>query len=502
MKKPVLLGIDAGTSSIKVCAFSLEGELLKRESASKNIVSRQKGQAELDLNRYWTSICRCIKSVLADGSLEIMGIGLATTCPTVVCMDEHFEPIGNGIAYLDNRATLQVSQYLEKFDDEQTYETLIGNRCSISTCSCATMAWIRDNEPERWQKTKHIGMLNSYLAAKLTGNSAIDVTQASYSGIFNLADPTDWNDMLLDKAGIPRNKLLPVASPFETVGTVLPHIASDLGIAPRTKVAIGSGDTAAAAFAINFNDASKAFESAGTSGVLTYVTDTPRFNSLFMNRCHVFPGKWLSHGANSMMGGAVDWLRHNIFTEFSEDYHELDKVLRSSTPGANGVVFLPYLAGERCPIWDTKAKGVWYGLTIQTQKSDMVESVYEAGAFSLKQINDLMQAQIPDRIREIVAVGNGTKSAHWCQMKSDVLQIDYKTTNFADAAAYGAALVGGIASGIFRSVFDEAIPFLQPEGTAFFPNKDQQLINCYKKAYETYIALYPALKSIMNRPER
>ena len=218
-------------------------------------------------------------------------------------------------------------------------------------------------------------------------------------------------------------------------------------------MAIGSGDTAAAAFAIGFSDAHQAFESAGTSGVLTFLMDKPQFNPLFMNRCHVIPGLWIAHGANSMMGGAVDWLRKQIFTEFL-DYTVLDDRVKGAVPGAHGVVFLPYLAGERCPVWNPRAKAVWYGMTLETSQLDLLESVFEAGAYSMRQIRDYGEQLLKVSIDSVIAVGNGTKSKHWCQMKSDVLGVTYTTTAFTDAAAYGAALMGGIAANIFTGPTD------------------------------------------------
>lgn len=497
MRQPALLGIDAGTSSVKVCVFSPQGEFLHKENSPVPLVSRRVGEAELDVGRYWILVCDAVRRITARNQLAVLGIGLSTTCPTIVCMDEDYQPIGNGITYLDNRAMREASVYSARFANEAEYVSIVGNRCSVSTCSASTMMWIRDNQRERWDQTRHIGMLNSYLAAQLTGQAAVDTTQASYSGLFCLANPVDWDDSLLEISGIPREKLLKLVSPCTPVGAVLPEVAAALGLPAHTVVAIGSGDTAAAAFSIGFTDPTKAFESAGTSGVLTFVTDKPRFDPLFMNRCHVIPGMWMAHGANSMMGGSVDWLRRNILTELDNEYDKLESMLEHAVPGAHGVVFLPYLSGERCPIWNPKAKGVWYGLTLQTDKIDLIESVHEAGAYSLRQIRDLGEQRLGCSIGEVVAVGNGTSSFHWCQMKADVLGVPYRTTSFADAAAYGAALMGAVAAKVFASPTDGAIPFLQPDGRTYLPTSDPTRIGQYGQGYGVYTALYPALREIM-----
>jgi xylulokinase len=411
-------------------------------------------------------------------------------------MDKDFSPIGNGITYLDNRAAGKAEQYLATFPSPEAYAQLVGNRCSVSTCSASTMMWIRDNEPRRWARTAHIGMLNSFLAAQLTGNATIDTTQASYSGIFRLSEPHDWNEDLLRRAGIPREKLLPIAEPFQYVGGITNEVAEEIGLEEGTPVAIGSGDTAAAAFAIGFTDTHKAFESAGTSGVLTFLMEKPQFNPLFMNRCHVVPGLWIAHGANSMMGGALDWLRTQILTEFY-DYKVLDKRVKEAVPGAHGVVFLPYLAGERCPIWNSHAKAVWYGMSLETSQLDLLESVFEAGAYSMRQIRDYGESLLRVSIDSVIAVGNGTNSKHWCQMKSDVLGVNYSTTAFTDAAAYGAALMGGIAAQVFSDPTDSKLPILKSEGCTYTPVNDHEVLDAYEKSFANYLRLYPALKDLM-----
>ena len=229
-RQPVLLGIDAGTSGVKVCAFTLDGTLVQKEQECISIISERPGFAELDVALYWQLVKKAVLSITAKHIWSVQGVGLSTTCPTIVTMDKDFKVVGHGITYLDNRAADKAEQYLATFPSPEAYTEFVGNRCSVSTCSSSTMMWIRDNEPQRWEKTAHIGMLNSFLAAQLTGKSAIDTTQASYSGIFRLADPYDWNDALLQRAGIPREKLLPIAEPSSYIGGITKEVAEQLGI--------------------------------------------------------------------------------------------------------------------------------------------------------------------------------------------------------------------------------------------------------------------------------
>ncbi|MBN2860123.1 MAG: hypothetical protein JXK93_07675 [Sphaerochaetaceae bacterium] len=488
-----LLGVDAGTSGVKVCAFTLDGALIRKEEEKVSIISERPGYAELDVMQYWLMVRNAISRITAKDPLDIVGIGLSTTCPTVITMDQEYHPIGRGITYLDNRASAEAAEYLDIFSDQETYVRRIGNRCSVSTCSSSTMRWIRKNESDRWDATTHIGMLNSFLAAQLTGSAAIDTTQASYSGIFRLENPVDWDDELLELAGIPREKLLPISQPSSMIGGIKREVAEQLGLKEGTPVAIGSGGTAAAAYALGLKDPQVAFESVGTSGVFTFLLDEPRFNPSFMNRCHVISGLWLSHGASSMMGGSIEWLKNNILKEF-HDYSVLDTAIHGAVPGAHGVVFLPYLSGERCPVWDPDAKAVWYGMSLKTTSLDLLESVFEAGAYSLRQIRENGERFLQNRIDSVIAVGNGTKSEHWNQMKADVLSVPYRTTAFRDASAYGAAIMGGVASGIYADTTDRAIPVLQVDGHVYHPRTEGT--SEYERGYRSYLQLYPAVKDL------
>lgn len=495
MKQKVLIGIDAGTSSVKVCAFSLEGRPIAKQSLPVSINTSQKGRAEINPEEHWHALSSALQGLLKAGDYHVLGIGLSTTCPCITFMDDEFNNLGNSISYLDNRATEELASFLDNFDqNETTYFRRVGNRASISTCFSSSIAWIKNHETERWRKTKHIGMLNSFLAAKLVGSGVVDTTQASYSGIFTLARPFGWDDELLSLADIPRGKLLEVVSPTHRVGGVKKSVAEFLGLLEGTPVAIGSGDTAAASFGLGFRGTNQAFDSVGTSGVLSFVLDKPLFDPIFMNRCHVYPDRWLAHGATSLMGGSLDWLIKNIFMEYSTP-KDLDDLTSNFQRGANGVVFLPYMAGERSPIWDPKAKGVWYGMDLNTTRYDLIEAVYESGAFALKQILQHAHTALGTDIDSILAVGNGTKSKYWSQIKADLLGVPYHTTDFTDFAAYGAALMGGCAAGIFAGPDAEDIPTLQISKITYEPQEVEEKLG---NNFQTYKKLYPCLKLLMS----
>ena len=411
-------------------------------------------------------------------------------------MDNKLKPLRHGITYLDNRASNELEDYSKNFDSMEQYFSITGNRLALSTCSMSNLLWIKNNESDNWLRTKHVGMLNSYIAAQLTGKVACDWTQASYSGVFSIHRPKLWNPDLIHLLGIPESILPEIVSPCEKLGRLTESASIMTGLPQGIPIAVGSGDTAAAAIGVGLKKTDTAFESVGTSGVLTFLLDKPKFDPIFMNRCHVVPGQWLAHGAVSLMGGSIDWLLKNIFTDIGS-YGELEQLAILAQPGANGVVFLPYLSGERCPIWDHQAVGNWYGLTLYSQKQDLIESVYESGAFALRQILDYARLKLDYRINSVIAVGEGIKSNHWNQIKSDVLNVEYRPTDYSDATAYGAALMGGIAAGVYSSISDPELPVLNVSKDVY-NQRDINTLEALNSSYDKFCKLYPALRDIMH----
>lgn len=490
-----LLGIDAGTSNVKICAFDKHGRLLARASRPVSLATPRPRWAELNLDRYWETIVDALREVLPRCG-PVIGIGLATTCPLTVMMDEAGAPLRPGIPFLDTRAAADVTAIGEVVGGPEAFFRLTGNRLSPSTCSAGTVRWVSRNEPEVWAKTAQIGFLNSFLAARLTGNVAVDWTQASYSGLFRLKAPNGWCEELVRAVGLPKRILPPVLRPFDRVGVVTVEAAAATGLQAGTPVAIGAADTAAAAFALGIEAAGQCFESFGTSAVITFSLDRPDFDAAFLNRCHIVPGRWLVHGAMSTPGAALAWLREKIWPDLAT-LADLERLAASSDPGSRGVVFLPYLAGERSPIWDPEASGAWIGLRLDTTRADLARAVYEAAAYGLRQILERATERWGYRPTSMLCVGGGALSTLLLQIQADVMGIVIYAANVPDAAALGAAMLGGIAAEVYSGVDDPALPKLHAGSEGIRPGRrtDRQ---AYEAAFAVYRTLYPALRNAMH----
>ncbi|MBS3966724.1 MAG: hypothetical protein KGZ60_05705 [Truepera sp.] len=491
----VLIGIDAGTSGIKVGAFSRDGTLISKAHRPISIVTPLPRWAEIDLEHYWIAVTDALVEVL-QASGPVGAVGFSTTCPTTVLLDREGNPLRPGIPYLDNRAVDDLTAIGEAAGGREAFFSLTGNRLSLSTCTAGTLRWIQREEAALWTHVASIGFLNTFLAARLTGRVAVDWTQASYSGLFSLTKANAWSTALIEMAGMPADILPPIVAPFAPIGTVTLQAAQVTGLPAGTPVAMGAADTAAASFALGIREAGAAFESVGTSGVITFCLGQPDFDKTFLNRCHILPGRWLAHGAMSTLGGALAWLRHRVWPEL-RSLAELEHLALESTPGANGLVFLPYLAGERSPIWDSHASGAWIGLRLDSTRADMVRSVFEGGAYALRQIVERAELRWNWRPESLLSVGGGTCSRTWHQIKADILGIAYLPATVPDASALGAAMLGGIAAGIFTGVDDPTLPKLVAEVDPIVPCPREQCA-AYEKTFRVYDSLYPTLREAMH----
>ena len=507
-----LLGIDVGSSSVKVCVYDRQGRLLGRSARALRMSHPRHLWAEMDADMIWREVALAVREAMAEpnaSGASVASIGVSSACPTTIFLDAAMRPLRPAIVYLDHRSMDAVQAFTDTFGMAEHFARA-GNRPGCSTSWLGNVAWLRDNEPELWARVRCVTLLGGYLSLRMTGRPVIDWTQASYSGGFRVADPENgWDSELLARWGVDESVLAEVGWSCRPAGVLGREAAADMGIAPGAVVAFGSADTAASAFALGMRSSGDVFESAGTSGVITFCLDKPVFDDAFMNRCHIFPGRWLAHGAMSTLGGAFNWLRQSVWPEL-RDMDELNRLAAESSPGANGVVFLPYLAGERSPIWDPQASGMWFGLRMDNTRADMVRAVFEGTSFGLKQIFDRGKAVWGCAPGTLLGVGGGARSVLWAEIKSDILDVEYLCADEPDAAAWGAALVGGVAAGVYDGPDDPDIGFIAAQSMeAAFPAHPGRLSaefrmgraerrENYAKAFAVYEMLYPALKDAMH----
>lgn len=492
--RDVLIGIDAGTSAVKVCAFGRDGALLAKAHRGVPVMTPYPLWAEIDLDLYWELVAEALREVVPKVG-SIAAIGLSTTCPTTVALDANDAPVRPGIIYMDGRADEILRETLGS--DATAYLDRAGNRASTSTVWAANLRWLSRHEPETLARVARVVTLNGYLALRLTGKTGIDPTQAAYSGLVDVREPeARWNPALLALWGVDPALLPAIVASTTAVGSITAFASAETGLESGIPVALGAADTAAAAYAVGIREDADVFESVGTSGVITFCLDRPAFDAAFLNRYHVLPGRWLAHGAMSTLGGAFGWLNSKVWPEL-RSLPEIERLAQESVPGANGLVFLPYLSGERSPIWDAQASGAWIGLRLHHTRQDMIRAVFEGTAFGLRQILDRAEAAWGSRPAQLTGVGGGARSLFGAQLKADILRTDYVMTDMADASSLGAAMIGGVGAGLFADAFCPKLPRVKATSAPVRPGPAARL-DIYDRRFRVYAELYPQLSGVMH----
>ena len=500
----LLLGIDVGTTSIKVAVIDENAKLIGLSSSSYRMITPNQDYAQIDSADMWMSFVKCVR-LLVDGKKidlsKIAGISISSLCPGLVAMDENGEVLVDPIIYSDRRSTEEAQIILDAVGKDRLFE-LTANTAMAGAMSGTSMLWIKRHLPEAYEKTKYFGHVNTLLAHKLCGNFAIDYSNASYTSLCETTGGFCWSQYLCDKTGIDIGKLPPLHKSTDVVGGLTNEELIQLGIQPGTPIIIGGGDTACATLAAGVTKAGEVCESVGTTNVLTICVDKPEFDRGFINRCHVVEGTWIYQGALSHTGASYQWFRDNFCQDMKEKavgsgksaFELMNEEADQANPGCDGLIFLPYMLGERSPIWDPYARGVFFGLSLHTTRKEMNRAIMEGCGYGLRQLSEIAERVTGNKIKSFRSIGGGAKSLTWAQIKADITGKDIEILDMNDMAPVGAALLAGVGAGVFQDVYEAAS---RVEKKIFKVVKSNSQYNdIYDKRYQVYTELYPNVKDL------
>ena len=498
----LFLSLDVGTSGVKACLFTADGVCHGERSAPLHILTPRPGWSELDLERVWEAVVRTSRDVVTSHEAErrVVGIGLSVASPTVVAADSTGRALSNGLTYADARARIRLERIRELVGDER-YRRLTGNRLALALCSAAAMLHLVDEVGASEPGGLRTGHLNSYLACRLTDRWVMDWTNASFTGLVNLRTPGEWSPAACEALEFPTRLLPELVAPWEPIGPLSADAVAQLGLGRSVVVVAGAADTACSAYGVGCVSDGEVFESAGTSGVLTVCHARPSGSPLFLNRAHVVPGRWLSHGAMSAAGAAVRWLRDAVFSSSvgscePADYAWINAEAAKSVPGAGGVVFLPYLLGERTPVWDPGARGAWVGMSVGTGRHDLVRAVLESVGYGMRQMLEIEETQRGSEVGDVLIVGGGARNRFWTQLKAGITGKRYCKAGEVESASRGAAMLAAVGSGAHDDVWAASAAIGSPESEPVEPTTDPAVRRVYERRYHVFKSLYPALRDL------
>jgi len=485
MGSPTLVGIDVGTTGVKALALSPDGEVLATATHGYPLSTPRPGWAEQDPGDW----LRAAESALAEVSAgrEIAGIGLSGQMHGLVVLDETGRVIRPAILWNDQRTAFECAEIEERIGLERLIE-LTGNR-ALPGFTAPKLLWLRRHEPEAYARIARVMLPKDYVRLGLTGEWAIDASDASGTLLLDVAR-RDWSAEVLDALELPRDWLPPVLESPAVSGHVTKSPSDTVSLG--TPVAAGGGDQPAAAVGVGATRPGTLSVVLGTSGVVlaplpAYAHDAEARVHAF---CHARPDTWQAMGVMLSAAGSLQWLHDTLAKDVPFD--ALVAEAAAWPPGAEGLLFLPYLAGERTPHADPDARGAFVGLELRHDRGALVRAVLEGVAFGLADSLDLLRALGVEAARARIS-GGGARSRLWLEIVASVLGVPLELTESEEGSAFGAALLGGVAGGVFRDV-DEAVARCVRVTSTVEPNTAWS--DAYREAHERYRALYPALRAV------
>ena len=501
--EPLLLGIDLGTSGVKVGLFGRDGSLAGLgRSRGYRFQSPAPGWAECDASAWWPAIVAATRAaVAAAGAAEtragaaVAGIGLSTFFPTLVPLDGDGRPLRAGILYSDQRAIEQTRAILE-IVPRRRYERITGNRLAVGNTVVTGIHWLRDRERGCYDAARVFAFANTVVVRRLTGEVATDWTTASLSGLVDIRDPSRWDAGLCAALGVPVDKLPRILGPAAPAGALDAAAAAELGLPPGIPVVCGAGDAVASALGAGLLEPGGLLCSAGSTDCVTVVLDRPGSDRDWICVGHVPRGRWVSIGANASGGLSFDWFTREVLGV--DGAPGVDQALRAAADAPAGrLVFLPYLQGERSPVRDPLARGMFLGLSAGTTRGEMTRAVIEGAAFSVRHMLETLEATSRDRVASLPSAGGGTRSAVVNRIRADVLQRPLEVLRFQETAALGAALAAGVGAGVYGS---EAAAVAAAVGVRAVDRvePDPSRAGVYDRLYRVYRESYARTRGLMH----
>ena len=508
-----LLGIDLGTTGVKAALFAAnDGHVLASAFVDYPLLHPQPGWAEQDPADWWqatiTAIRTCLAGGISDGlsPADIRGIGLSGQMHGVVLLDAEYKVLRPCIIWADQRSDAQCRWMTERVGAARLIE-LVSNP-ALPGFSTPKALWVRDNEPDIFARAHIIILPKDYIRFRLTGVIAMEISDAAGTCLLDVKHGT-WSREVLEAIEFDPALLPPVVPADAVCGTITSEVAFLTGLQAGTPVAGGGADNACGAVGNGVVQPGLALVSIGTSGVVLAHAASPQVDTSGpVPRVHTFnhavPHAWYLMGVTQGAGLSLRWVRDNIGLPEralerwtgQDAYELLAKEAESVLAGSDGLIFLPYLQGERTPHLDAYARGGWIGLTASHDRRHLIRAVLEGVAFSLNDCFAIIREQ-GLQLTQMRATGGGAKSPFWRQIIADVLGVELVTTNATEGPAFGAALLAGVASGVYSSI-EQACDTTVHVVERTEPRPEVQGV--YADAYATYRALYPALKPIFSKP--
>lgn len=492
-----LLGVDIGTSGAKALLCNHEGKVVATATAEYPLSTPKPLWSEQDPADWWRGTCTAIQSLLQSSGVAasaIVGLGLTGQMHGAVFLDGANQVIRPALLWNDQRTAAECEEITARVGATALIE-ITGNP-ALTGFQAPKILWLRNHEPEHFARVARVLLPKDYIRFLLTGVAATDASDAAGTLLLDL-HTRDWSDTLLDALAIPRAWLPRVMEGPQITGELLPDIAAMLGLSAGIPVIAGGGDNAAAAVGTGIVRTGVISSSIGTSGVLFAHTEEIAIDpqGRLHTFCHAVPNHYHLMAVTLSAGGAFQWFRTLLRPlDAALNYEALVKLAQEAPIGAEGLLFLPYLSGERTPHLDPMARGAFVGLTSRHTLAHMARAVMEGVIFSLRDGLELMK-DLGVPLHEVRTTGGGGRNPLWQQLQADIYGMEITTLTVEEGPAYGAALLAGVGAGLFADVA-EAVAGCVTIKDITHPTPHHTLR--YEEYYAIYRTLYQTLRGEMH----
>lgn len=497
--KHFVLAHDLGTTGNKATLYDAEGALVASAFAGYQTRYEHAGWAEQNPEDWWRAVCDSSRTLLQRASAVASDIACITFSGQMmgcVPLDKGGNPLRSAIIWADQRATKEQHALSEQIAPERVYR-VTGHRLSASYSLCKIL-WLKAHQPDVYQHASAFVQAKDMIVARLTGALVTDYSDASGTNLFDL-EARSWSEEIMEAAGLEPDKLPTLHPSTEVVGEVRSAVADELGIAAGTPVVIGGGDGACAATGAGVIDKGAGYNYIGSSSWIALASDAPVYDpdQRTFTWAHLVPGLYSPCGTMQAAGASYQWARDQLSSAERQaaealelnSYELMNLSAAKSPPGARGLLFLPYLLGERSPRWNPGARGAFIGLEIRHTREDMLRAVLEGITMNLRIILDALTVQ-GATLGTMRLIGGGARGRFWNQLMADIYGLPVERLKvLEEATSMGAALAGGVGVGLYPGF--EMIHEMNPVAEVIEPNAEAAQV--YERLYPVFEASYQAL---------
>ena len=501
--KNLLLGIDIGTSACKAAVMNLDGRVIAQATSAYPVYYPAPGYVEQNPEEWWEGVCLAIREILSTGKVnanDIVGIGLDGQSWSAIPIDKKGNVLHNTPIWMDTRASDLCKSVTEKVGFDRIF-SISGNSFEPSYTT-PKILWFKEIKPQLYKNTYKFLQSNSYIAFRLTGAITQDSSQGYGLHMFNMEKGT-YDDKLCEELGVDKEKLPDIYPSHQVIGEVTREAAEVTGLKQGIPVVAGGLDAACGTLGAGVYKVGQTQEQGGQAGGMSICVDRALSHPKLILSSHVVPDLWLLQGGTVGGGGAVKWFSEQLGAgeaaqaklQGTSVFKIMDDEAATISEGSDGLIFLPYMAGERSPLWDKNAKGVFFGLGYDKTRAHMIRSVMEGCAYALyHNMKTAEESGVKSGI--LNAMGGAANSRLWTQIKADVTATPIQVPASDTATTLGASILAGIGTGAYKS-FEEAVERTIQITRLHEP--DMKAHEKYMKYYEIYIELYEKLKDSMQK---